>query len=62
MTEQPAVPPAETPKKKSNVWLIVLLVVLVLCCLCVVVPSIGMYLWRNGDKLFGLTGQLAGVI
>ena len=62
MTEQPAVPPAEAPKKKSrSTWLIVLLVVLVLCCLCVIVPSIVWYLWSNGDQLFGLTSRMAGV-
>ena len=61
MTDQPAVPPAETPKKKPrSVWLIVLLVVLVLCCLCVVGSSI--VLWKYGDQIFGLTGLLAGVI
>jgi hypothetical protein len=61
MTEQPAVPPAEAPKKSRRTWLIVLLVVLVLCCLCVVVPSIVGYLWKNGDQLFGLTSRMAGV-
>jgi len=63
MTETPAVPPMDAPKKKSrSVLLIIVIVLLVLCCLCVVVPSIGVYLWNNGDQLFGISSRLAGVI
>jgi flagellar basal body-associated protein FliL len=41
------------PPKKSGLqwWVILIIVLVVLCCCCVVV--VGVYLWYNGDAIFG---------
>jgi uncharacterized membrane protein len=39
--EMPVVPDVDTPKKKTNVWLIVIIVLVVLCCCCLVASVIG---------------------
>jgi hypothetical protein len=48
----PLTPPEE--KKSSKTWLIVVVILLVLCCCCVFSTAFGVYLWRNGDRLFNL--------
>lgn len=56
MAATPTPPVAEPAQpKKSRTWLIILIVVLVLCCLCAAVIAGGVWLWNNGDQLFGLT-------
>jgi hypothetical protein len=52
--------PVEPPKPKNNTVLIVVIIVLViLCCCCVVFGGGGgIFLWNNGDALFGLTRSL----
>ncbi len=57
-TPEPApLPIVEEPKKNNNnIWLIVGIVLVVLCCCCLIAAA-GVYLYQNGDRLFG-TGAL----
>ena len=49
----------ETGAEKNNkLWIILAVVAVVLCCCCVVAGAAGMYLWNNGDEIFGLTSKL----
>jgi hypothetical protein len=58
MPSTPAPTPLPMPEepKKNNVWLIVGIVLVVLCCCCLIAAA-GVYLYQNGDRLFG-TGAL----
>ena len=49
-------PMPETPKKKSNTPVIIAVIVVVVLCICCAVGG-GIYLYQNGDKIFG-TGLL----
>lgn len=48
---------SENEPKDKKVWVIVAVVLVVLCCCCVVAGAAGVYLWNNGDKIFGLASN-----
>ena len=52
--------PMDVPgeQKDNKVWIIVGVVAVVLCCCCVAAGAAGVYLWNNGDEIFGLTSNL----
>jgi len=49
--------PYNPPEKKRNMTVIILVVVLVLlCCCCALIGVAGsVWLWNNGDSLFGIS-------
>lgn len=54
MQEPMGVPPLEEPKKNNTKIIVAVVVAILLCCCCVAIGS-GVYLYQNGDEIFGLT-------
>ena len=57
MEDNMGIPPLEEPKKNNNKVIIAVVAVVLLCCCCVAIGA-GVYLYQNGDSIFGL-GHLA---
>ena len=55
METPPVTPAPEEPKKNNTPLIIGIVVVVLLCCCCLGIA--GIYLYQNGDALFG-TGAL----
>lgn len=58
MQDNMGIPPLEEPKKDNKKMIIIVVVaIVVLCCCCASIGS-GVYLWNNGDSLFGISSLL----
>lgn len=63
--QMPDVPKSPPPAQKSSAGnrtlVIVLIVLLVLCCCCLCIASV-IYLWQNGDQIFGTSALVRALL
>jgi len=51
------VPPAEPPKKNNTTLIVAIVVVVILLCCCCI-GAVALYLYQNGDQIFGTGGAV----
>jgi len=51
-----------TKSNNKTLWIILAVVLVVLCCCLVFGVSAAVWLWNNGDELFGLAAELLPVV